>query len=235
MNTRHFFLTIPGEPVPERWREAFPKGQVTPADALETRLRGRPAAKSTIWLSGDGAQWPERLRRLFEALPGARVVMLSGAPDPDEGLRALNAGVRGYTHAYAVPALLLEVATVIDHGGLWVGPALLQRLVNSAQAALALRSAPATPAAPAPPVAPAGGAAANLWSKLTPREMQVARAVTAGRSNREVAELMFISERTVKAHLSVVFGKLGVKNRVQLVLSLAETPDPTTPPTKADA
>ena len=121
------------------------------------------------------------------------------------------------------------------HGGLWVGPDLLQRLVNSAQAALALRSAPATPAAPAPPVAPAGGAAANLWSKLTPREMQVARAVTAGRSNREVAELMFISERTVKAHLSVVFGKLGVKNRVQLVLSLAETPDPTTPPTKADA
>jgi two-component system nitrate/nitrite response regulator NarL len=226
VKTRHFFLAIPGEPLPERWREAFPEGQVSHADALEACLRGRSASESTIWLGSADAQWPERLRQLFGVLPGARVVMLSSAPEPEEGLRALNAGVRGYTHAYAVPALLLEVATVIDHGGLWVGPDLLRRLVASTQAALARRPAP---------TAPAGSAPAGPWDKLTAREMQVARAVSAGRSNREVAALMFISERTVKAHLGVVFEKLGVKNRVQLVLSLAGAPESAAPPGKADA
>ena len=54
----------------------------------------------------------------------------------------------------------------------------------------------------------------------------MARAVTAGRSNREVADLLFISERTVKAHLGAVFEKIGVRDRLQLVLRLAASADP---------
>jgi DNA-binding NarL/FixJ family response regulator len=57
------------------------------------------------------------------------------------------------------------------------------------------------------------------------REAQVARAVAVGRSNKEVADLLFISERTVKAHLSAVFEKIGVRDRLQLVLRLAASAD----------
>lgn len=211
MSTQHFFLTGPASALPERLREAFADIAPLSADALLARLPALPAAQSLIWLSATDAQWPQALRQILQAKPDARAVLLSGVPEPSEGLRALNDGARGYTHAYGVPALLQEVALVIEHGGLWVGPDLLQRLVGSTNAALAA-------------VAPSAGP--NAWALLSAREVQVARAVSAGRSNKEVAGKMFISERTVKAHLSAIFEKLGVRDRLQLVLRLAASPEP---------
>ncbi len=214
---QHFFLSSTAAAVPQRWREAFARGEALDALALMARLKGQPAQQCMVWLMAGNAQWPDLLQQVLQAQPGARIVLLSGAPDPQEGLQALNLGVRGYSHAYAVPALLQEVATVVDHGGLWVGPDLLHRLVGSTQSALDKRAAPA--AAPTP-------AAVSPWNLLSAREAQVACAVRAGRSNKEVADLMFISERTVKAHLGAVFEKLGVRDRLQLVLRLAGFPDP---------
>lgn len=219
MNAEHYFLRSPSAPVPERWREAFANGQVLDAPALHSCLRERAPTQCMVWLSTADAQWPVYLRQILQTQPGARVVLLSGVPEPLEGLKALNAGVRAYTHAYAVPALLQEVALVVEHGGLWVGPDLLQRLVGSTHQALA--RIPATQKPPVP-----GTVAANAWTTLSAREAQVARAVAAGRSNKEVADLLFISERTVKAHLGAVFEKLGVRDRLQLVLRLAASADP---------
>lgn len=215
MSTQHFFLSSPASTLPERLREAFADIAPLSADALLARLPALPAAQSLIWLSATDAQWPQALRQILQAKPDARVVLLSGVPEPAEGLRALNDGARGYTHAYGVPALLQEVALVIEHGGLWVGPDLLQRLVGSTNAALA---------AAAPSAGP------NAWALLSAREVQVARAVSAGRSNKEVADKMFISERTVKAHLGAIFEKLGVRDRLQLVLRLAASPEPVLTP-----
>ncbi len=213
MNIRgHFYLRSPAAPLPERWSEAFPQGRVLDAGALFDWLRGHSVVHDIVWLSTTDAQWLPHLEQILKAEPAARVVLLSSAPQPEEGLGAVNAGVRGYTHNYAVPALLKEVALVVEHGGLWVGPDLLQRLVGSTHTALARRAAPAaTPPAP------------DAWGALSEREAQVARAVFAGHSNREVAELLHISERTVKAHLGTVFEKLGVRDRLQLVLRLAAT------------
>jgi DNA-binding NarL/FixJ family response regulator len=118
-----------------------------------------------------------------------------------------------------VPALLQEVALVVEHGGLWVGPDLLQRLVASTHAALARRPAVADAAAGVTP-------AASAWPLLSAREAEVARAVSAGRSNKEVATMLYISERTVKAHLGAIFEKLGVRDRLQLVLRLSVAADP---------
>ena len=223
MKTQHLFLAGAAALVPQRWREAFASGRALDAPALLARLRAQAATQSMVWLSADDAQWPAALQQVLQCQPAARVVLLSGAPEPQQGLQALNAGVRGYSHAYAVPALLQEVATVVEHGGLWVGPELLLRLVGSAHNALAGRAAPA-------PVASVTPTAANPWALLSAREVQVARAVSAGRSNKEVADLMFISERTVKAHLGAIFEKLGLRDRLQLVLRLAAFPDPQTSP-----
>jgi DNA-binding NarL/FixJ family response regulator len=223
MSTQHFFLSSPDSTLPERLREAFADIAPLSAAALLARLPALPAAQSLIWLSATDAQWPQVLRQILQAKSDARVVLLSGVPEPTEGLRALNDGARGYTHAYGVPALLQEVALVIEHGGLWVGPDLLQRLVGSTNAALAAQQAVSKAQSPAVATA---GAGPNAWSLLSAREVQVARAVAAGRSNREVAAKMFISERTVKAHLGAIFEKLGVRDRLQLVLRLAASPEP---------
>lgn len=218
---QHFFLSSLSVPMPDRWCEAFPDGQPLAASALSSCLAGRAPTQWMVWLSSTDAQWPVYLRQLLQAQPGARALLLSNMPDPLEGLRALDAGVRAYTHAYGVPAMLQEVALVVEHGGLWVGPDLLQRLVGSTTAALAGgRSAPVQD-----PVLATAAPAANAWADLSAREAQVARAVAAGMSNKEVAGLLFISERTVKAHLGSVFEKLGVRDRLQLVLRLAMSAD----------
>lgn len=226
MMTQHFFLSSAAALLPERLRQAFASVQALAAAALQARCASLPAAGYMVWLSSADPQWPLHLRQLLQAQPGARVVLLSNAPEAAEGLRALDAGVRGYTHAYAVPALLQEVALVVEHGGLWVGPDLLQRLVGASNAALAGRVALDKAREPvAPPAAPAASIT-NAWSLLSEREAQVAHAVAAGRSNKEVASLLFISERTVKAHLGAVFEKLGVRDRLQLVLRLAASSEP---------
>lgn len=223
MSTQHFFLSSAAAALPERLREAFAGIKPLNAEALLARLPELHAAQSLVWLSSADAQWPQALRQILQAKPEARVVLLSGVPEPAEGMRALNDGARGYTHAYGVPALLQEVALVVKHGGLWVGPDLLRRLVGSTNAALlaqqAVSQAQSTEAATT-------STAPSAWALLSAREAQVARAVSAGRSNKEVADKMFISERTVKAHLSAIFEKLGVRDRLQLVLRLSASPEP---------
>lgn len=220
MSIKHIFLSSATAPVPARWREAFPDGLVLGAAAVQAHLRMPPQAPCLVWLSNADTQWPAYLRQILELRAEVPVLLLSGAPEPMEGLAAFNQGARGYTHAYAIPALLQEVGLVVEHGGLWVGPELLQRLVGSSAAALA--RLPVASAAASSPATDAG----NAWALLSAREVQVARAVSAGHSNKEVANLMFISERTVKAHLGAVFEKLGVRDRLQLVLRLAASPDP---------
>ena len=217
MKTEHFFLASPSAAVPERWADAFPLGRGLNAAELMDWVRGHDISHSLVWLSAVDVKWSEYLRQVMRLQPSARVLVLSNAPNPREGLVALNDGARGYTHSYAVPALLQEVALVVEHGGLWVGPDLMQRLVSSTSAALAGRAAVAAArgTSPSNPAVDAGLGA------LSAREAEVARAVASGRSNREVAELMHISERTVKAHLGVVFEKLGVRDRLQLVLRMS--------------
>jgi DNA-binding NarL/FixJ family response regulator len=221
MKTQHLFLSRTA-PLPERLREAFPDVQALAAMALQARCGSLPATQCLVWLSGADALWPTDLSHIRQIQAGVRVVLLSGAPEPREGLNALNQGVRGYAHAYAVPSLLQEVALVVEHGGLWVGPELLQRLVGASNAALARRPIPESVQLSVAADAPVGSA----WAALSAREAQVARAVSAGRSNKEVATQLFISERTVKAHLSAVFEKLGVRDRLQLVLRLAASAAP---------
>lgn len=208
-----FFLASRAEWVPGRWLEAFPAGRVV-AEVSAVPATHPPAL---VWLNTADPAWSKGLSALVNAPASAWVVVVSGMPASPEGLAALNQGARGYVHAYAVPALLHEVALVVGHGGLWVGPDLMQRLVGATLAAL--RPSVARPAA-------AGLSSVRGLDGLSAREAEVVQAVAAGRSNKEVAALMGISERTVKAHLGAVFEKLGVRDRLQLVLRLSSGPTP---------
>jgi len=207
---RHHFLlpdagaawTLP----PERWSQAFPDSWAVDWSTLLQAVD----ARDMVWVLVTQDDWLSRVAALLRLQPGCRVVVLSAAPGETEGLRALDAGARGYCHLLAVPTLLREVAQVVGLGGLWVGPELLQRLVAATRGLLQQGLAPQ-----AEPI--------DL-SLLSMRELQVARAVARGHTNREVAEQLHISERTVKAHLGAVFEKLGVRDRVQLVLQLSQSP-----------
>lgn len=207
MNVRHFLVQAiaPWPAIARgRWQQAFPDGQL--GDWIE--VQQTVAAGDTVWVPVMLDDWRLKVAALLQSQPDCRVVVLSSVPEQDEGLRALDAGARGYCHWLAAPVLLQEVAQVVSLGGLWVGPELVQRLMAATRELLQRSPDAVRPAVD--------------LSVLSERELQVARAVAEGQSNREVAEQLHIAERTVKAHLGAVFEKLGLRDRVQLVLQLAQ-------------
>lgn len=197
MSQNFFLYSAKVEPA-ARWREAFPHGAVAGLDSLVAVARPSDA----IWLATAHPHWQELLGKLTRSLPECPLVVLSFAPDAAEAMLALEHGARGYCHALSVPTLLREVALVVHHGGLWIGSELMARVVDAAR-----RKLP-------PPRADA------CLDGLSVREREVAQEVAGGLSNKEIAAKLGITERTVKAHLGAIFEKLGVRDRLQLVLRL---------------
>ena len=210
---RHFLASDVVQPS-DRWGMAFPQGLIfSRADwpSMLEALRTVPGAQATLWLSTEYVDWPVLLRQLVAKAPAVRVVVAAGVPDDREGLRAINEGARAYCHLFSVPETLQEVAVVVQHGGLWVGATLVARL---AAATWSLTASDAS-----------AQSLEDLQQLLSSRELEVAQAVARGLSNKEIAETLFISERTVKAHLGSTFEKLNVRDRVQLVLRLNQGVD----------
>ena len=136
---------------------------------------------------------------------GQKLVILADDPDSSLVLQALAAGAAGCCNTHAAPAVLRQVALVVSNGGLWIGQNLLQQVVGSTSRLLARRQ-------------PETAGDQDWAAPLSARERQVARLVAGGASNREVAERLAISERTAKAHLTSIFEKLEVRDRLQLSL-----------------
>lgn len=190
----------------ERWSLAFPEARVV-SGVAEARDVDRSVAGS-LWLDLSAIPVESRLASVVAA-SSLRwpVVAMVGVPEEAEAFSLLNAGVHGYCHVKAAPEQLREIALVVEHGGLWMPLELMQRFL-----ALSTRVIPA--AAPDSP----------QLNDLTSRELMVAEQVAHGASNREIAEALEITERTVKAHLSAIFEKLGVRDRVQLALRMNNIP-----------
>lgn len=197
---QHWFIDRQPTALPT-WREAMP----------QARFVGRDVAAS---LQGAGLLW-FRLRageNLEDILPLAgpkadqHFVLLADEPDEEIVLQALAAGAAGCCNSRAAPEVLQQVALVVVNGGLWVGQNLLRRVVGGSARILERQST---------------AAQQDDWSAaLSEREAQVARLVAGAFSNKEIARQLSISERTVKAHLTSIFEKLGLRDRLQLSLRI---------------
>ena len=192
----------------ERWCLAFPQALVvTDLDAIDNT-----SPVGSLWLDLTVVAPQNRLALVADAARlGPAVVVMVGKPDETESFTMLKAGAQGYCHVKAAPEQLREIALVVEHGGLWMPPALMQRFLAVSTRVL-------------PPAEPQG----PELNDLTARELMVAEQVARGASNREIAEALNITERTVKAHLSAVFDKLDVRDRVQLALTMNNIPTYTT-------
>ena len=197
--TKSLLITTDRE-VLDRWSEAFP-GAASAASA-----RGAldsVDADSIVWLHlpPDPASAAELVSDTAQLLAPARIVALSDTPSDNQALDLMERGAVGYCHSHAGAAMLKQVETVVSNQGLWVGPTLLRRLISSSLPSLPDRIAATGP-----------------LGTLSAREREVAVAVSRGASNKEIARELLITERTVKAHLSAIFLKLGVRDRLHLAL-----------------
>ncbi|MEM9255862.1 MAG: response regulator transcription factor [Pseudomonadota bacterium] len=195
----------------ERWLDAFPDAPVTAS--LDSVVAKSLAGVGSVWLDLSAEPVEQRARAAAAAVAlGTPVVVLVAAPSDAEAFSLLQVGVQGYCHLKAAPEQLEEVATVVEHGGVWMPPGLMRRLL-AVSTRVVIDAKPAT---------------SQRLEGLTARELMVAKQVAVGASNREIAERLGITERTVKAHLSVIFDKLGVRDRVQLALAMNNIPTPAT-------
>jgi two-component system, NarL family, nitrate/nitrite response regulator NarL len=204
MGIQHF-VSETGELLP-RWREAFPA-------ASAARLGQSAATEGRVqlaWVRLPAGAVPARtLEQARLTLADVPVIVLSDEPNDEEALACFAAGGKGYCNSHAQSELLQRVAQVVSQGGLWIGESLMQRLLQGTARI---------------PLPPSPGPASDWAELLTERERQVATAVAGGESNKEIARRLGITERTVKAHTGAIFGKLNVRDRLQLSLLVHRRP-----------
>ncbi len=187
-------------------KEGFPDAEVTEAEssaaALE-HLRGG----GTVDLALVDVRMPdfdglELLRAMKAEWPDVPVIMLSTYENAPYVKRALADGAAGYLLKDATPEDLSQAINVALSGsGNVLSPRVIQNLFedqesNAASSAHGRR---------------------NEYS-LTQRENDILALLSEGRSNRDIAQRLFLSEKTVKAHLAAIFRKLGVTNRTQAAM-----------------
>jgi DNA-binding NarL/FixJ family response regulator len=143
--------------------------------------------------------------------PSTKVVLFTKNPDPAEGISALKMGAKGYCSKDIQPELLEKAVEMVQEGQIWVERAVIPFLLGELASAGGHQAPISSPKLPQD----------NLLDCLTPRERAVADLIAAGGWNKEIACRLTITEATVKAHLTAIFRKLGVTDRLQLGLFLA--------------
>jgi DNA-binding NarL/FixJ family response regulator len=145
-----------------------------------------------------GMDGVEATRRIRDKCPQIAILILTGFGDEDILLKAVEAGAHGFLLKDATHDELLDAIRRLVKGESLVTPSLLRRLLDE----YAHRQEEPQPA----------------HGQLTPRETEVLQALARGLRNEEIARELVISEKTVKTHLTNIFGKLHVNGRSQAII-----------------
>lgn len=130
----------------------------------------------------------QTIKQLVAANPQVRILVLTTYDNEEDIFNALEAGARGYILKDTTREEIIEAVRRIHDGQRYLPPGIAARLADR-----------------------------MIRPTLTPRELDVLRLVSRGRTNKEMAAAMFVSEETVKSHMKGLFHKLGVHDRAEAV------------------
>lgn len=133
------------------------------------------------------------------------VIVLVSVPKYAEAFSVLQVGVRGYGNRQMRPENLKQAIENVAAGQIWLPPSIVSRLIDVVGRRENTDKTKSRE---------------KILNELSKREKEVALFVAKGMANQEVAEAMYVSLRTVKAHLSSIYEKTGVRNRLELGLAL---------------
>jgi len=190
-------------------QDAFPVHQISSRVELEhTMTQSKPAV---LLLDLDLPQIGhiKGVAAIQRLCPSTNVILFRGAHNEKEEILALKSGAKGYCGKEIAPSLLRKAVTVVQKGEVWVGRKTISHLLAE------LNSFTETGQKDCPPLTEV------YLQYLTPRERQIALLVGEGACNKEIASRLDISERTVKAHLTAIFRKLQISDRLRLGLLIA--------------
>jgi DNA-binding NarL/FixJ family response regulator len=153
-------------------------------------------------LNGIGAT-----RRLKQSLPDCRVIVLTTFDDKETIFDALRAGALGYLLKDVDSSQLAESIRVTARGESFLEPSVAAKVVQEFSRVSSL----------------VGGASSEVLPEpLSQREIELLRLIALGSNNKEIGEALFITEGTVKNHITHILGKLGVRDRIQAALKAKE-------------
>ncbi|MGH7660439.1 MAG: LuxR C-terminal-related transcriptional regulator [Vulcanimicrobiaceae bacterium] len=162
----------------------------------EIRLNGQSPDIIVIDLDGHSLDFFDSMRYCRSAAPSARVVVLSLNGRAELLQRCLSAGADGFVLKDVTPAELVRAVKAVADGATYVDPRIAGHVLRR-QTLLPTRSA---------------------ISDLSERETEIIRLIARGLSNKEIANSLSVSEKTVKNHISRVFSKLGITARTQAAI-----------------
>ncbi len=148
--------------------------------------------------SGQALNGIEATRILCREMPHIGIIFVTMSQEDEFVFRGLQAGGRGYILKDSDPETMLRAIRAVAHGESLLGPSIAQK---------ALRQFSALPGKQAP-----------LVDELTPRELEVLTLIAGGLCNKDIAQELSISEKTVKNHINNIFSKLHLYDRTQAML-----------------
>jgi DNA-binding NarL/FixJ family response regulator len=138
----------------------------------------------------------DAIRQIHEVSPSTKVIVLTTFTDDEKVFPAVKAGAAGYLLKDVEPRELAEAIRTVNRGQGLLHPSIVSKLMQEF----------------------AGGRGRDTLEALTEREMDVLRLIAQGRSNREIARELVVSEKTVKTHVSNILAKLHLADRTQAAL-----------------
>jgi DNA-binding NarL/FixJ family response regulator len=144
----------------------------------------------------------EAAREIKARFPAVKVIILSVREDLEAVCLSLSVGASGYILKQVSPATLLESIQRVDQGEIVIDPDLLEQLINNY--VNLSRTAEVS-------------SSDRLKKVLTPRESELLMYLAQGMSNKEISQKAGLATSTVKTHLWVIYKKLGVKSRLQVI------------------
>lgn len=133
-------------------------------------------------------------------LKGFNTVVFSNEPNIEDSVSLFKKGIKGYLNTFAAKAVIQQAIETVNSGNVWLGQNIMQAMIQAINAKPEKNDG---------------------WKDgLTEREIQVCEAVLEGQNNKQISEKIFVTERTVKAHLHNIFQKLEVKDRLSLAIKI---------------
>jgi DNA-binding NarL/FixJ family response regulator len=148
----------------------------------------------------------EATRQICQSFPNTSVLVLTTFDDDGYIVDAMRAGAKGYLLKDMPSEELAQAIRLVQSGYTQLAPGLMDKLMTGFSAA------PTTPTPTAQP------SKLPALEQLTPREQEVLRLIGKGLTNRDIAQQLFISEGTVKTHVTHLLNRLNLRNRSQLAI-----------------
>lgn len=160
-------------------------------------------------LAMPGMRWNDGLDTLSKVLPGTPIVVLSASEDQLLVKEAVNRGAAGYIPKTSSSRVMISALKLVLSGGVYLPPALINHDKNGNHGGDVMH----------PTATVTTNAANNL---LTPRQREVLTLLGEGKSNKEIARILDLSEGTVKLHVTAILRALKVNNRTRAVVAASQ-------------